>query len=297
MRDAHTPADPAAGEALLRRLGVELSGAHAGTGPDRRARSWPQLLTDLDALGREALDRVRRLPHSAADRPTLCTGWSVRDILAHLAEGDRQARRSLAGEDPFDGWDPGRLDAAIDRSARQVDGLGLQASVDRWETARGELLAACRGLDAGAVFGRTAWAAGPISRFALVQARLMETWIHVWDLRAAADPPMVLDDCAFWVSDLGVRSLPYTARLHGLTLNGQLTVELTGTAGGTWHRTFGTDSPNANADANGARLRGPGWAWVLHTSRRLEAAALWQRLEVSGDPAVGRALEHARAFL
>lgn len=39
------------------------------------------LLTERDAL----LPLLRRTPDSAFDLPTVCTGWSVRDVLAHCA--------------------------------------------------------------------------------------------------------------------------------------------------------------------------------------------------------------------
>ena len=37
------------------------------------------LLTERDAL----LPILRRTPVDAFDRPTVCTGWTVRDVLAH----------------------------------------------------------------------------------------------------------------------------------------------------------------------------------------------------------------------
>ena len=39
------------------------------------------LRTEADAL----LPILRRTPAAAFDRPTVCTGWSVRDVLAHCA--------------------------------------------------------------------------------------------------------------------------------------------------------------------------------------------------------------------
>ena len=46
--------------------------------PDLAARL---LRTEADAL----LPILRRTPAAAFDRPTVCTGWSVRDVLAHCA--------------------------------------------------------------------------------------------------------------------------------------------------------------------------------------------------------------------
>lgn len=39
------------------------------------------LLTERDAL----LPLLRRTPEEAFDRPTVCTGWSVRDVIAHCS--------------------------------------------------------------------------------------------------------------------------------------------------------------------------------------------------------------------
>jgi uncharacterized protein (TIGR03083 family) len=48
--------------------------------PDRPADLAARLLlTERDAL----LPILRRAPEAAFDRPTVCTGWSVRDVLAH----------------------------------------------------------------------------------------------------------------------------------------------------------------------------------------------------------------------
>jgi uncharacterized protein (TIGR03083 family) len=62
-------------------------GMVAARPPDLGARL---LLTERDAL----LPILRRTPAAAFDRPTVCAGWSVRDVLAHcgsalmrLAEG------------------------------------------------------------------------------------------------------------------------------------------------------------------------------------------------------------------
>ena len=46
--------------------------------PDLAARL---LRTEANAL----LPILRRTPVAAFDRPTICTGWSVRDVLAHCA--------------------------------------------------------------------------------------------------------------------------------------------------------------------------------------------------------------------
>jgi uncharacterized protein (TIGR03083 family) len=48
--------------------------------PDRPADLAARLLlTERDAL----LPILRQTPAAAFDRPTVCTGWSVRDVLAH----------------------------------------------------------------------------------------------------------------------------------------------------------------------------------------------------------------------
>jgi uncharacterized protein (TIGR03083 family) len=107
--------------------------------PDLGARL---LRTERDAL----LPILRRTPAAAFDRPTVCTGWSVRDVLAHcgsalvrLAEGrthqftpeqneaDVAERRPWPLEDVLAELDRGYREAApvLTAAAGRGDGLAL----------------------------------------------------------------------------------------------------------------------------------------------------------------------------
>jgi uncharacterized protein (TIGR03083 family) len=128
-------------------------------GADRPADLGARLLlTERDAL----LPILGRTPAGAFDRPTICTGWSVRDVLAHCGA----ALLQLAGG-RLHGFTPelNELDVAERRS------WPLHAVVDELR----------RGYDAAAP-ALTA-AEGKLDGVALGE------WVHGGDVRAALGEP------------------------------------------------------------------------------------------------------------
>jgi uncharacterized protein (TIGR03083 family) len=135
---------------------VSLDGGMvAARPPDLGARL---LLTERDAL----LPILRRTPAEAFDRPTVCAGWSVRDVLAHcgsalmrLAEGRLHEFTPELNELDVAERRPWPLDAVVAELAR---GYGAAAPA----------LAAARGKLDGVVLGE---------------------WVHGGDVRDALGEP------------------------------------------------------------------------------------------------------------
>jgi uncharacterized protein (TIGR03083 family) len=128
--------------------------------PDRRADLAARLLrTEHAAL----LPILRRTPAAAFDRPTVCTGWSVRDVLAHCGAAlTRVAEGRLHRFTPEDN----EADVAERRS------WALRAVLDELE----------RGYEAGAPV--LAAAGGALDGVALGE------WIHGGDVREPLGEPL-----------------------------------------------------------------------------------------------------------
>jgi uncharacterized protein (TIGR03084 family) len=120
-----------------------------------------------------------------------------------------------------------------------------------------------------------------------VTARLMESWAHGLDIRAALGVPAVDTDRIRHVAWLGTRALPYAFSVAGREPpEGELRVELTLPSRATWE--FGPpDAPN--------RITGSAGEYCRLFVQRMSLADT-HGLCAAGDGAVA-ALEVARAFL
>jgi uncharacterized protein (TIGR03084 family) len=237
--------------------------------PGRRARDWGRLVVDLTSLGAELEQDLAELSRADGEVESLCPGWTVRDVVVHLVVGDGLALRALAGEDCFP--DPTEDEAVLARESRQRVGAWGSASIDEavaaYVAGRRRLLDVIADLPVEDRRARVPWAARPISRFALVQSRLMETWVHGRDLRLPLGLSSPYDDRCWWVNDLGVRHVPYALAKAGveLALSGELLLD--GPGGGTWQ--FGA----AGTAGEPVTLAGPSWAWLVAVAQRAPARA------------------------
>lgn len=253
----------------------------------RRERDWDRLVADLDSLTGELVEDLAGLGEARGDVASLCPGWVVRDIVVHLAVGDDLARRALLGEDCFPA--PTAHEGTLGReSMERVAAYGpvdLAGAREAFVAARGELRAVAGALNRDQRAALVPWAARPISRAALVQSRLMETWVHGRDLRHPLGLPSTYDDRTWWVGDLGVRHISYAMTKSGLAPTPIADVVLEGPGGGSWRR-----------EGSSVTIVGPAWAWLLAVTRRAAgrpealAALSWSAPE--GKPVV----EGARAF-
>jgi uncharacterized protein (TIGR03084 family) len=223
------------------------------------------LVADLRSTGADLSATLHALDAAQGTVPSLCTGWSVRDVVLHLVVGDDLALRALEGERPLP--EPTDDDDVLrDLAVRLVRAHGdvplaeaVAMSVDR----RDRMLAAVAGLGAADLLEEVPWAATAVSRRALVQSRLMEAWIHGWDLRRPLGIPQPFDDRVWWVSDLAVRTLPYAfAKARRRPPARDVRVALDGPGGGIWERRL------PDGDEGSVIVSGPSWAWLVLAGRR-----------------------------
>jgi len=139
-----------------------------------------------DAIARylRALDRlgtvVDAVPAQRWDAPTPCPGWSARELLGHLVDGQRQVLAMLTGEGPR-------------APVPEPEALGALAGPDpagSWRRAHQAVVAA---LSSAAPGAGVATPLGPRTVEELLGIALVEPVVHTWDLATATGRPAGLD--------------------------------------------------------------------------------------------------------
>jgi uncharacterized protein (TIGR03084 family) len=177
-------------------------------------------VTVFDDLGAEQ-DRLGDILATLDDAqwaaPSLAAGWTVRDVLVHLAQTEEMALTRLAG--------PGTATAnaaSPPRGGRTVEQIvaGLVTADDatpaealrRWQEARPQVLAHLRGADPQT---RIEWAAAPLKPAALATTRLAEHWTHGLDITGPLGIGFPDTGRLRHVAWLAHRMLPYAFGLAG----------------------------------------------------------------------------------
>jgi uncharacterized protein (TIGR03084 family) len=189
--------------------------------------------------------------------PSGAAGWTVADVVVHLAQSEEAVVASAAGRlfPPRSG----ELDAAMDRAVR-AEAAPPEVVFQRWRTARRTALAALRDADPDR---RLPWAATPLRPKALATTRLAEHWAHGLDITGPSGIPFPDTDRLRHVAWLAHRSLPYALSIAGAEAH-EVFCELVAPDGTTWR--FGpADAPST--------ISGPAGAFCRVGARRLAPEA------------------------
>ena len=172
----------------------------------------------------EQLDQMAWLTASGA------AGWSIADMVLHLAQIEEQVVASAAGRDEV-GWDraPGTLDEFIERWVR-AERAGPDVVFARWRKARRDAERALRQADPRR---RLAWSAAPLRPQALATTRLAEHWAHGLDITGPLGILFPDTERLRHIAWLAHRSLPYAFALAGEEPH-DVYCELTAHDGSTW---------------------------------------------------------------
>jgi uncharacterized protein (TIGR03084 family) len=186
---------------------------------------------------------VKGLDEAAWQRPSACEGWTVADVVLHLAQTNEMAIGSAAGRfgetlaELTSGLAAtGSVDAGADAMVARDRHLSAAAIRDRWSTSAarlGDALDACDPAD------RVEWVAGRLSARTLATTRLAETWIHTGDVAVGLGRLLAPTDRLWHIARLAWRTLPYAFGRDGRALTGPVGFELQGPGGDTWP--FGMD--------------------------------------------------------
>mgnify|MGYP001160173908 CR=1 FL=1 len=211
------------------------------------------LLADLDAEGWA--------------RPSACEGWSVSDVVLHLAQTNEMATGSASGD--FAGTLE-RLTKGVTGEQSDIDG-GADALVAHERGASpAEVLArwneSCRALRAALLehdpADRVTWVVGTMAARTLATTRLAETWIHTGDVAVGLGASLTPGDRLWHVARLAWRTLPYAFARDGLAPPGPVAFELTAPSGAPW--SFQPGEPAATV------IAGPGLDLCRIASRRVD---------------------------
>jgi uncharacterized protein (TIGR03083 family) len=228
-------------------------------------------------------------PAGAADwdRPTVCDPWTVKDVLAHMVEGELNVGRIYRGEVREQGYiDPEEGIAKW----RALPGEAVRASLWQHGTA------AQRVLDA---MTEEVWRA-PIRAFGcrevrhLVRLHLFDVSVHGHDLTDALEAEPVWRPALPFLAEFVVRAAPPTLARRGLEPDGELLVSVEGKrwlidgAEGSWRVVHDPDarSVQASIELDAETL-------VLLTTGRGNREELLRRLAISRDDQTGRRILEA----
>jgi uncharacterized protein (TIGR03084 family) len=193
-------------------------------------------------------------------RASGAAGWSVSDVVLHLAQTEELVVASAGGDVVSFGRDAGgggSIDELVARSVSDERDTPPDAVYQRWRRARRAALDALRACPPGA---RLPWATNPLSPATLATTRLAEHWAHALDITGPlgiAYPDTARLRHIAW---LAVRTLPYAFTVAGLAAR-PVRCELTGPGGEPWQ--FGP------ADAESS-ITGPAGAFCRVAAHRLD---------------------------
>ena len=153
------------------------------------------ILTALAEQVDELDGLVRDLDEDGLARPSRCPGWSISDVLLHLAQTNEMtvasAERRFTEEAAAFGNRVGTVPPGAD--VDDLAGLAVAAErgppgkevYERWRASSAAQAAALGACEAGT---RLPWVAGDLAAITLATTRLAETWIHSGDVAARPGP-------------------------------------------------------------------------------------------------------------
>lgn len=194
----------------------------------------------VGALGEQQAELSGVLAGLADDdwmRPSRCAGWSVSDVVLHVAQTNDLALASLEGTFAavaarLGGGAPGStVDAAAAGMVATERGQPNDLVLQRWMAGAEALRVEFESFD---LSKRVHWVAGELSARTLAATRLAETWIHTGDVAEAVGVVLVPADRLRHVARLAWRTLPYAFAKAGRKMTGPVGFELTGPLGDRW---------------------------------------------------------------
>ena len=231
-------------------------------------------MTVFDDLGAEQdrlEDILAGLDEAQWRSPSAAEGWTVADVVLHLAQSEEAVQVTMTGGDLRSGLAPTHGNTMDERAEAAVRAeRGAPAEVfERWRRARRAALAA---LTAGDPERPVGWVSGPLKPATLATTRLAEHWAHGLDITGPLGLEFPDTDRLRHIAWLAHRTLPYALAVAGEPPTLAVRCELTDTAGADVWR-YGP------ADAESA-ITGPAGEFCRVAARRLAPGDA--RLTVTG---------------
>lgn len=276
---------------------------------------WSWVGPPLDTRPRFPAERaafvglLRGLDPGGWQRPTVCPGWRVHDMVAHVVHDYlrklSRTRDGHTGPEPRPGESlPGFLARVNQEFVDVARYWSPRVLVDLLEHLGPQLDRLWASLDLGRTGEAVSWAAPgrPAPVWLDVAREYTEYWVHQQQVRDAVGRPGANSDLLTWpVIDTFLRAVPYALRHLSPGPGTCLHIQVTGPGGGNW--------TVERADVTWAVQRGsptrPAAALV-----RLSSDCLWrvatrgipvesarEQTVISGDQALGSAMLHLVAII
>ena len=163
--------------------------------------------------------------------PSAATGWTVADVVLHLAQSEELVIASVsAAAATFAAASAGGVDALADASVAAQRQISPADLLRRWRTTTGATPGALRAQPGGT---RLQWITNRISPAALATTRVAEHWTHAQDIAGPLGIPYPDTARLRHIAWLGHRTLPYAFALEGVD-GGPVYCELTAPGGQVW---------------------------------------------------------------
>ncbi len=220
------------------------------------------------------------LDDEAWRRASGAPGWSVADVVLHLAQTEEGVVATASRTDGPGTWRIGEsVDGQVERMV-QMQRDAPPVIFERWRAARRAAVAALRAADPDV---RLAWAAAPLKPATLATTRLAEHWAHGLDITDPLGIPYPDTERLRHIAWLGHATLPYAFAVAGQEPH-DVHCELTAPDGSTWR--YGPEDAEST-------ISGPAGAFCRVGARRLSADE--SGLETSG-PYAAAALRVLRNY-
>jgi uncharacterized protein (TIGR03084 family) len=226
------------------------------------------ILTALAEQVDELDGLVRGLDETGWALPSRCPGWSISDVLLHVAQTNEMATASAERRFTEEAAAFGNRVGTVPPGANVDDLAGLAVAAergpsgkeiyDRWRASSAAQAAALGRCEAGT---RLPWVAGDLAAITLATTRLSEMWIHTGDVAAGLGRELTPSARLRPIARLAWRTLPYAFARAGKTMSGPVALRLTAPDGTTWE--FEPDEPAVTT------VSGPALDFCLVAARRV----------------------------
>jgi uncharacterized protein (TIGR03084 family) len=221
-------------------------------------------------------------------RPSRCSGWTIADVVLHLAQTDELAAASAQGrlEDVAPEWAGagGDVDERAGVAVEQDRGAPGAEIYRRWRAASESARTMLAAADPST---RMRWVVGHLPARTLATTRLSEAWIHTGDVLEPLGVKQPPTDRLWHIARLAWRTLPYAFTRDSREPAGPVAAALTAPDGSAWEFGLDGDPPPATV------IRGPALDFCLVAGQRLDPRA--SGLTASG-PDADAALALVRTF-
>jgi len=197
-------------------------------------------------LTRELVALLRKLPPDAWNRPTIAGSWLVRDVVAHLVDTTmRRLSFQRDGHPPLGPDPPPQTERDFARFINELNATWVTAArrisprllTDVYASVSADLAAFVESLplDAPALFA-VSWAGeeGSVGWFDIGR-EFTEQWHHQMQVRdAVGAAPIAETEWLRAVLQIAIRALPHAYRTTAASTGTMVTIEISGSGGGTW---------------------------------------------------------------